>query len=185
MKYILHIIYTLSLLAFLIGQAEAQKPTEYEVKAAFLFNFARFVEWPDEAFASPKSPLVIGILGRDPFGSVLDQTVQQKTVRERSFIVRRFKSAQDIQGCHLLFIAASEQHRLNEHLKHIGEAPILTISEIEGFCQNGGMINFVLIQNLVRFQINPNAAIAAHLKMSSKLLKLAILVSNQQPKEAP
>ena len=175
-----HIAAILSVLAILAPETPAQRPTDYDIKAAFLYNFAKFVDWPANAFESPQSPLIIGVFGPDPFGPTLDRTIRNKTVQDRPLIVRRIQSPERLRECHILFLDASKLDSLQEIIKQIESAPVLTVSEVDGFCFNGGMINFVLEQNRVRFEINPNAATKARLKISSRLLRLARIVADQQ-----
>ena len=160
----------------------AQRPTEYEVKAAFLFNFAKFTEWPDSAFADTHAPLLIGVVGSDPFGPILDRTVAGKTVGGRRFVVRRFAKPSDgLHDCHVLFIGSSAAESISSSLAALQEAPVLTVGESDRFCENGGIINLVLRQNRVRFQISPKAADRAGLGLSSRLLRLAEIVPTQEP----
>jgi len=146
---------------------------EYEVKAAFLFNFAKFVEWPVEAFESSESPLVIGVLGKDPFGSILDRTVSGKKVRGRKCDVMRCKDVRDALFCHVLFVGESEQSRVAQVLQELQGTNVLMVGEMDKFIQSGGTIRFRMIENRVRFEINPAAAERNQLRMSSKLMKLA------------
>jgi hypothetical protein len=155
----------------------AASPTEYQVKAAFLYNFARFVEWPTEARHEPGAPFVIAILGRDPFGAVLDETVAGKTVAGRPIEVRRAASVDDARDAQIVFISPSERPNTGAILKALERPGVLTVGDPDGFAQRGGAINFTLQARKVRFEINPAAAEQAGLKMSSQLLKLATLVS--------
>jgi len=149
---------------------------EYEVKAAFLLNFAKFVEWPAKAFADSKSPFVIGIVGVDPFGDALPQSIKRQTVQHRPIVIRRFKVAEDFSGCHILFLSRSLAAQTDHVLERLKGLPVLTVSEREDFVQRGGAIGFVLVDKSVRFDINVPAAAAADLKVSSKLLAIARLV---------
>lgn len=158
------------LLALLQGGASAE-----QVKAVFLYNFAQFVEWPADAFAEPASPLVIGILGDDPFGPFLDATVRGERVRGRPLQVRRFRSGDDIRDCHILYISRGESERLADILSRLGGRPILTVGEGPAFVRRGGVISFALLRNRVRVHINPRTAQAARLVLSSKLLQVAEL----------
>jgi hypothetical protein len=151
-------------------------PSEYQVKAAFLLNFARFVEWPATAFSTASEPFVIGIVGMDPFGGAMDQVVSGKTVNGRPIAVRRVSDPAALRACHVVFFATSDPRRLNEIAGPATSPGILTVGEAEGFAERGGMINFVVENNHVRFEINPAAASRAGLKISSKLLQLAIIV---------
>ncbi len=169
---------TLALFAFVLclvlGGARAQDtPSEYQVKAAFLFNFAKFVEWPDAAFPAPNSSFIIGVLGDDPFGPALDKAVEGKTLNDRKIVVRRFDQAGEVKGCQMLFISRSEQKNLGKILEHLGKSNTLMVSEMPQMLARGGMINFLIEEHKVRFDINPDAAERAGLKISSKLLQLA------------
>lgn len=161
--------------AGLAGQT-AQAP-EYQVKAVFLFNFAQFVDWPADAFPDADTPFVIGVLGDDPFGSVLDQTVRGERLGGRSFQVRRYQRVDDIKTCHILFISRSEESRPESMPAGLKHRPILTVSDAEGFAERGGMIRFVTDRNRIRLQINLAAAEAAHLTISSKLLRVAEVIT--------
>jgi hypothetical protein len=153
--------------------AQRSAMSEYAVKAAFLYNFAKFVEWPSGA---PGGPIKIGILGKDPFGSTLDSTVRGKTANGRSLVVRRLKRTRDARSCHIVFISRSEKGRLTEILTAVKGAPVLTVADTERFAHQGGMVNFYLEQNKVRFEANVRAARHARLTISSKLLRLAKIV---------
>jgi len=156
--------------------AQTGGPTEYQVKAVFLFNFAQFVEWPADAFSSPTAPLVIGVLGDDPFGDFLDQTVRREHLGGRSFQVRRYQSVDDIKTCHILFISRPDADRPEDLLAGLKRRPLLTVSDADGFAQRGGMIRFVTDRGRIRIQLNLETAEAAHLTISSKLLRVAELV---------
>jgi hypothetical protein len=157
-------------------------PTEYEVKAAFLYNFARFVEWPVGALHDPASPFVIAILGRDPFGAILDETVAGKTVAGRPIEVRRVPRVDDARDAQIVFISPSERPHTAAILKALERPGVLTVGDTDGFAQRGGAINFTVQARKVRFEINPAAAEQAGLKMSSQLLKLATLVAPRSPR---
>jgi len=161
--------------AGLAGQT-AQAP-EYQVKAVFLFNFAQFVDWPAEAFPDPDTPVVIGVLGDDPFGSVLDRTVRDERLGGRLFQVRRYQRVDEIKTCHILFISRSEGSRPEGVLAGLKGRSILTVSDVDGFAERGGMIRFVTDRNRIRLQINLAAAEAAHLTISSKLLRVAEIIT--------
>jgi hypothetical protein len=153
------------------GRAQEPRPNEYPLKAAFLLNFAKFVEWPPAAFTEATSPIVLGILGQNPFGDVL----KAKTINNRELKVEVFQSSAEATNCHILFIRATEKERLPEILKSLREAKasVLTVGEMDGFTESRGMINFVWQGNKIRFQINDAEAKDARLKISSKLLSLA------------
>lgn len=153
--------------------AQAVRASEYHVKAVFLYNFAQFVDWPSEAFPDSATPFVIGILGRDPFGDFLDQTVSGEQLRGRSFQVRHYQAAGEIKTCHILFISRPEDDRVEGILSDLRSRPILTVSDDAGFAERGGMIRLINDRNRIRLEINLEAAQAAKLTISSKLLRVA------------
>ena len=156
--------------------AQSARASEYQVKAAFLFNFAQFVDWPTESFPSSDTPLVIGVLGEDPFGSFLDHIVGSERLRGRPLQVRRYATVDEIKTCHILFISRSAGDRPELILAALKQRPIVTVSDADGFVQRGGMIRFVTDRNRIRLQINPGAVDAAHLTISSKLLRVAEII---------
>jgi len=160
----------------LASRAQAKVASEYEIKAAFLYNFAKFVEWPPSAFADPKQPLAICVFGHDPFGRALEEALLGKSVGERRVLLGRAQQVSDLAGCQIIFVSASESSRLRELLARLHNQPALIVGESEGFASGGGTIQFVLDQNRVRFAINPDAAERTGLKISSKLLALATIV---------
>ena len=149
---------------------------EYQVKAAYLFNFLKFVEWPEDAFPDPLAPIVIGISGDDPFGNALPQVIIGKTVQGRDLVIHKYHSGEDMRGAHILFIGPSEKKRLPQILSSLRGSSVLTVADTEGFLEAGGMIQFLSENNRVRFAINVDATSRAKLKMSSKLLSLAKVV---------
>jgi hypothetical protein len=158
------------------GRAQESAPTEYQLKAAFILNFAKFVEWPPAAFAEPASPIVLGILGNNPFGDALERTIQDKTINNRPLVIKGLRTSAEATNCHILFISASEEARLQEIFDGLRGASVLTVGEAANFIQKGekgGMINFFRQGNKIRFQINEVAAKKVELKISSKLLSLA------------
>jgi hypothetical protein len=157
------------------GRAQVSQPTEYQIKAAFLFNFAKFVQWPPAALAGATSPIVIGILGENPFHDDLARTIRNKTIDDHPLVIKELRSPAEATNCHILFISTSEKRRLPEILKGLEGSSVLTVGEMDHFTESGGMINFVLKGNKVRFQINHDAATRAGLKISSKLMSLALL----------
>jgi hypothetical protein len=157
--------------------ASPELPTplpEYQVKAAFLFNFARFVEWPSDAFDDPRSPLVIGVLGTDPFGPDLDAVMRDKTVHGRSILVQRYPRATDVGPCHVLFVGRGESGRLRRGQGLLKDTGVLTVGEEAG-PRAGTMIRLSLVDNRVRFEVDLAAVQDAKLKISSKLLRLGKL----------
>ena len=158
------------------GGAAAQEANEYEVKAAFLYNFAKFVEWPNNVSPDPNAPMVIGILGKDPFGGELDRAIEGRSVNGHRLAIKRFSTLEAYQYCHILFVSSSERNNLARILAHIGNSSVLTVSETERFAQIGGIINFTTIENRIRFEINRAAAERVGLKISSRLLSLGRVV---------
>jgi hypothetical protein len=150
--------------------------SEYQVKAAFIYNFTKFTDWPPGAFSSPRAPIVIGILGEDPFGQTMDDLVRGETVRERPLVVKRLRAGNDLRSCHILFISQSEKERLPAVLSQLKGSPILSVADLAGFAEQGGMVNLLLANKTVKIEINQAAAEQAGLQISAKLLKLARLV---------
>jgi hypothetical protein len=153
------------------GPAQAATASEYQVKAAFLFNFAKFVAWPPHAFQDANTPLIIGVLGRDPFGSYLDDTVRGERINSRPLVVRRYHNAAEIDNCHVLFISRSESDRLDQIVAALKQRTVLIVTDADGG-KGGVMIRFVTEGNRIRFKIDAEAAKAANLTISSKLLRL-------------
>ena len=166
-------------LGFEAHAQDSSVSSEYLIKAGFIYNFANLVQWPSNAFTQPDSPIVIGILGEDPFGNVLDRVLAGKKVNGRIFLVKRLKSVPDLKECHIVFVSSSEMARLAETIHLVKGMPILTIGEIPGFAKRGGIINLVLEDNKVHFEVNVEAAKEADLNISSRLLALARIV--QEP----
>jgi hypothetical protein len=150
--------------------------SEYLIKAGFIYNFAQLMEWPAPTFAQPNSPLVIGILGTDSFQGMLDEVLRGKQVNGREFVVKHLKWGDDLKGCNILFVSSSEKIHLDELFRLIRGLPILTIGDTPGFAERGGIINFVLEDNKVRFDIDVHAAKLADINISSRLLALARIV---------
>jgi hypothetical protein len=163
-----------------VAAAQSDQPSEYEVKAAFLFNFTKFVEWPDGSFADAHSPIVIGILGDDPFGDGLVRIVEGQKVQGRSIVIRHEHLGDDLSRCHVLFIGASERQRSGQILAALRDASVLTVSDLDGFAAAGGVMQFVMQENRVRFVVNLDAATQSRLRVSAKLLALAQLVNHGQ-----
>lgn len=147
---------------------------EYAVKAAYLYKFAPFVEWPPLAFASPNSPFRLCVLGHDPFGASLDSAVRGQQVDGRPIQVRRLQQVDPTSGCHILFLGASRSQTAAEALRTVRGAPILTVADDQG--GSGAIIRFVVKDNRVRFDIDAGAAAANRVTLSSKLLSLALSV---------
>jgi hypothetical protein len=153
----------------------AYKPTEYEVKAAYLFNFGKFVRWPSELAHDQTFNLCV--LGRDPFGEALDQLVQQETIDGKRIVVSRISGAAQASTCRIIFISDIEERRLPSILQSLHQRPILTVSDISGFASQGGMIEFVNDRERIRFAVNLDAADSAGIKLSSELLRIATRVT--------
>jgi hypothetical protein len=145
--------------------------SEYAAKAAFLYNFAKYVEWPAHAFPADDSPVIFGVLGENPFGTTLQQIIGDKRIGMRPLVVRHFETAVEARECHVLFIK-TDRRRTDEAVKAIGTAPVLTVGEAKGFLGAGGVINFFLEGNFIRFEISNDNAKRGGLKLSSKLLSL-------------
>ncbi len=153
-----------------------QEIDEYQVKAAFLYNFAKFVEWPAQSFRSRQDPIVVCVLGHNPFGNSLEQVIRGKLIDGRDLAFRQVDSAEEAGACQILFISSSEGKRFRSLSENLKPAGILTVGEAQGFAANGGVINFKLDGGRVRFEINVDAAEHAQLQISSKLLSLAQIV---------
>jgi hypothetical protein len=147
--------------------------SEYTVKAAFLFHFAEFVDWPAEAFKDANTPITYCITGEDPFHGALDDSLRAKVVGNRGMRVEHLKQGDSVQGCQVLFIGAAENKRTASILANVKRSAILTVGESQNFAENGGMIEFFLEGKKIRFDINLAAVNAAKLKMSARLLALA------------
>lgn len=159
------------------GQASGAAPVpfaEYQVKATWLLNFVRFTEFPTNAFASKESPIVVGVLGKDPFGDELERALGGKVAKGRHFEIRKVSSErEEMQGCHVLFIASSEKRRMRDLCEQVRKMPVLTVSDVDGFLEQGGVINFLLKRDALRFEISVSSAQAAGLRLDARLLELA------------
>lgn len=153
--------------------ARGEAPREYQLKAAFIYNFVQFVEWPAGTFADSRAPLVLATVGDDPFQGALDKAVGGKTVGGRPLAVKHFARGADVQGCQMLFVAGGEDDQLAAALQKIGNTPVLIVGESEGFIRAGGMVRFYEEDNRLRFEVNLKAAARVGLRISSRLLKLA------------
>lgn len=152
---------------------------EYRLKAAFLFHFAQFVEWPSNSAGAPDGSLIFCVAGEDPFRGDLERTVQGKAVAGKSIQVRHLRQAADTKGCQLLFIGGNESGRSREFIPSVRDLPVLTVGESDDFLQQGGIIRFCTEDRKVRFEVNQDAAVKAHLNVSSRLLLLAKNVIGQ------
>lgn len=165
-----------SFLGCVILLAQQQKPSEYQVKATYLYNFGRFIKWPDSVPAGKNDSFSVCVLGQDPFGSILDSTLAGESLDGRPVVLHRFSKPQDATDCRILFISSNEEKHLNEILGALDESGILTVSDMHDFTRRGGMIQFVLEGDRVRFEINLVNAENAKLTLSSELLKVAASV---------
>jgi hypothetical protein len=160
-------------LAWPVAAADAPRSPEYLIKAAYLYNFAMFVEWPSDAFASADAPLVIGIVGPDPFGTAIDRAVENKRISKRRIVIERVLPQQDLRHCQILFIAASERGRIGELSQRLQSQPILIVDDAPEPGRRAGAVEFVVDDNKVGFAINLATARRARLVISSKMLGLA------------
>ncbi len=182
--------------------ASSAASSEYEVKAAFLYNFIKFVDWPGEETADSSEPISIAIIGKDPFGKAF-KPIEDKLIKDRKVVVERFKGLEEleksgakdkseqhpqidaIRKCHLLFICRSEEEKLEETINLVKGHSVLTVADTEGFLESGGIINFLIEKKKVRFEISVAAAKDAKLKVRSQLLRLAKrIVGEKQSDEA-
>ena len=161
------------------GGDDSSPVSEYRVKAAFLYNFAKFIEWPAEAFSGGGAPIHLCLVGEDPFGPLLEQTIQGKTAQGREMRIKRLKEGEDIRACHILFVSFAEDKRLAQIMERLDGASVLTVGETRNFTRLGGVITLVLEDNKVRFEVNLQSAERARLKVSSKLLTLARVVRSE------
>lgn len=165
-----------------VGRADHREALEYEVKAAMLVNFAKFVDWPAQAFADGRAPLVIALVGRDPFGGLIEETVRDRSVGGHPIVVRKLDAPPPRESAaHIVFLARSEKRRSADLLAAVAGRPVLTVSDAEGFTQAGGMIALSIENERVAFQVNRAAAQRAGLSISSRLLKLASSISDSGP----
>jgi YfiR/HmsC-like len=149
---------------------------DYRAKSRFLINFAQFTEWPTAAFPDEKTPLIIGLLGTDPFGQDLDKLLENELVRGHRLHVLRYRRVEEIKSCHILYIAGSEESRLDDIVRSLREKPVLTVSEIENSVMRGVIIRMKTENKKVRLAINLESAKAANLVLRSKLLRLGQIV---------
>lgn len=158
------------------GAGVGQAIDESELKAVFLYNCAKFVEWPPEAFSGPKEPIVSCILGNTPIGAALAQAAGGKLIGDRRLVVRHISDLRETSGCQIVFVSSSERQRLRSILGEIKTSGILTVGDTEEFNAEGGVVNFKLEAGRIRIQVNLEAAELARLRISSRLLSLAQIV---------
>lgn len=151
-------------------------PKEYQIKAVFLFNFVQFTTWPESAFADAGAPVRIGILGTDPFGGALEAAVRNEKVGQRPVVVEHFARLQDVRDCHVVFVSRSESAQAPAIIAAFAGKPVLTVGDLPDFAGRGGIVNFYLDGQKIRFEINRAAAQRSGFRLSSQLLGLARLV---------
>ena len=159
--------------------AQSREASEYQIKAAFLYNFTKFVEWSSEASPGENDPLVICIVGENPFGDNLNSFIKDKTINGHKLVVRQLEPAQDLKGCQIAFISSAARNQLRSIFQNANHAGVLTVGETEGFAAQGGVIDFIREEKKVHFEINVDAAQRTKLKISSKLISLARIVKEQ------
>lgn len=180
---LLKICFSMALFVFFVPLslvAQQKSEPEYNVKAAFLCNFTRFIYWPSTAFVSHDDPFVIGIIGKDPFGPRLDELVKKEKVGERPIVIKRFKDNSDLQASHILYINISEPAQLKDILAKIDPLHTLTVSDISGFTSQGGQVVFYSENNKIKIGINTEATKKSLLEISSKLLSIAKDMANKE-----
>jgi YfiR/HmsC-like len=175
-RHVRAIITMLALLHIPVLEAQQPKVSEYQVKATYLYNFGRFVQWPPNATTAKGDSFSICVLGQDPFGPSLDSTLAGETLDGKPLAAKRISTPRDAGECRILFISSAEENHLKEILAALDESSILTVSDIPAFSRRGGMIQFVLEGGKVRFEINLAKAQTAKLTLSSELLKVATTV---------
>ena len=197
------IVLVLALLLVLIApevRADSAHSREYQVKAAFLYNFTKFVDWPKEKVPDSNEPITLGILGKDPFGNAFEP-LKDKQAKSRKIVIKRFKGFEELKNssrddkaelqrqikalrkCYLLFICSSEKKALRDIINSVKDHPVLTVGDMKGFLEAGGIVNFLMEEKKVRFEINLAAARRAKLKIRSKLLRLARRVVKEESPE--
>ena len=157
-------------------RAQSSKPTDYDVKAAYLYNFGHFVEWPANVASAQNDSFTVCVLGQDPFGQVLDGALAGETIAGKRVAAKRISNLQESANCQILFLTSGEEARLNTIIKALNKQAVLTVSDMPQFSQRGGMIQFVLEGKRVRFEVNLAAVQHAGLTLSSELLKVATTV---------
>jgi YfiR/HmsC-like len=162
-----------------ISYGQHSKPDEYQIKAVYLYNFSRFVVWPRQIVMSRNDSFAICVLGRDPFGPALDKTLVGENVEGKNLVARRLAKPEEAGACQILFVSVSEEDRLKEILAVLDKTSVLTVSDIPRFSQRGGMIQFVLEGDKVRFEVNLTNATQNGLTLSSDLLKVAVAVRSK------
>lgn len=170
-QWLLALLAVLLVLAAPPARAEKPPTLEYQVKASYLYNFLRFVEWPPDAFAA--GTMLICVFGEDNFGTAL-RTIADETVRGLAVAVRRFSEPEGLEACHVVYVSASMRDREPQVLQHLAGRPVLTIGETAGFTKRGGAINLIRVADKIRFEINQQVAERNRLKISAQLLQLGV-----------
>ncbi|MFH2140854.1 MAG: YfiR family protein [Bacteroidota bacterium] len=161
----------------------SQHYTEYEVKAGYIYNFTKFINWPEQAFDSDNENFIIGIYGKDPFGLILNMVLKGQKLLDRNWTIKYYYDVSEIDKCHILFVAKASKSELLAIFEKLKNKPVLTVGdEIEEFCERGGMINFTGKFDKKRFEINNNSALRVKLSISLKLLVLARIISDNEIK---
>ena len=173
------LLFALVLGCLLTPCTRAQQINEYQMKAAYLYNFAKFVEWPAQAFKNPHDPISICVLGQNPMFHTLEEVVNGETIEDRKLIVRTVSDLDQVSSCHILFIGSSDRKYLRSILRDLKLTGVLTVGDAEGFAAEGGVANFKLEGNKVRIEINTSAAEQQRLRISPKLLSLAQIVKSK------
>ena len=179
---------TITVFLFLVVRAAGPHPTfaksdvsqEYQVKAAFLYNFAKFVDWPADAFENNQAPIALCVYGKDPFEGALDDIVRGKSIGSRSFVVRRPRTPKSLNDCQIVFVGDSGDDQLRDVLSNLDRSKVLSVGESPNFAELGGQIQFVTVDGKIRFLINIDSVNRAGFKMSSKLLALAKVVHDSK-----
>ncbi len=172
----------LALSVFPVRGAESSSFTEYNLKAAQIYGIAKFIHWPETAFDHPRAPVVFAVFGKDPFGSDLEEILKDKTLSGRPIIVKRTSQLENLMPCHILFVASSEEKRVDEILEAIRGRPILTVGDMARFPERGGILKMVMEGRRVAFEINLPAASRASLTVESRLSKLARTIHDDPQK---
>jgi hypothetical protein len=178
---------TIALIAFMIlipgfhSNAETQSAREYQIKAAFLYNFAKFIQWPEKPGVGDESTFNLCVLGKDPFGETLD-SLEGTRINGRKVSIKRLSTLEEVENCQIIFVCRSEQNQLNQIIARLEGENVLTVGDMEDFARRGGVISFMMIDRKVRFDVNIDAAERAGLHISSKLLKLANFVHDKPGK---
>lgn len=174
-RQIYKVLIVLVILAWIASPvcADPQESRALKIEAAFLVQFSKYITWPGHCFAGPDTPITIGIIGRDPFGSILDKISRSFKAQKRNVSVRRLRSVSDAEQCHILYISSQDSKQIGEITTHLSEKPIVLVSDTDGFLKQGGTIQFIPVAGKIRFNISLSGNKKKGLEMSSKLLKVA------------